>query len=204
MALAAEHQKRGPARGGRADYRRVLRDNPSNVDAMRLLALIAPKRTTPDDAENLLQRSDRASRRTSCWRILDLGRLLKEQDRYGEALECFDRAIALEPGQPQAHYLRASTLARASFTHEAIEAYRECLELQPGHIGALLGLGHVLKAVGDYDEAVASYNACIREAPDTGETYWSLANLKTYRFDDARSARWRSVPPPAARTCSRG
>ena len=46
----------------------------------------------------------------------------------------------------------------------------------------------MLKAVGDYDGAVASYDACIRAAPDSGETYWSLANLKTYRFDDATVA----------------
>jgi tetratricopeptide (TPR) repeat protein len=51
-----------------------------------------------------------------------------------------------------------------------------------------MGLGHVLKAVGDYDGAVASYNACIREVPENGETYWSLANLKRYRFDDAMVA----------------
>jgi hypothetical protein len=52
----------------------------------------------------------------------------------------------------------------------------------------LLGLGHVLKAVGRYDEAVAAYNECIRHRPESGETYWSLANLKTYRFDDATVA----------------
>ncbi len=51
-------------------------------------------------------------------------------------------------------------------------------------MGALLGLGHLLKAVGRYHEAVASYDACIALRPDLGETYWSLANLKTYRFDD--------------------
>jgi tetratricopeptide (TPR) repeat protein len=51
-------------------------------------------------------------------------------------------------------------------------------------VGALLGIGHVLKAVGRYDEAVAAYAECIRQRPEQGETYWSLANLKTYRFDD--------------------
>ena len=54
----------------------------------------------------------------------------------------------------------------------------------PHTLRALLGLGHLLKAVGRYDEAVASYDACIRQRPDLGETYWSLANLKTYRFSD--------------------
>jgi tetratricopeptide (TPR) repeat protein len=183
MALAAEHQKEGRIEEAERIYRRVLRQNPRNVDAMRLLALIAQNADHADDAETLLEQAI-AIAPDFMLAILDLGRLRKEQDRYGEALECLDRAIELEPSQPQAHYLRASTLARASFTHEAIDAYRQCLKLKPAHIGALLGLGHVLKAVGDYDEAVAAYNDCIRHAPESGETYWSLANLKTYRFDD--------------------
>ena len=184
MAHAAEHQKEGRIDEAERIYRRVLRKNPDNVDALRLLALLALRVDRQDDAESLLQRAIEIAP-DFLLALLDLGRLLKEQDRYEEALGCFDRVIALEPTQPQAHFLRAATLARASFTRESIDAYRRCLAVRPGHVGALLGLGHVLKAMGDYDAAVASYLACMREAPDFGETYWSLANLKTYRFDEA-------------------
>ena len=184
MAHAAEHQKEGRIDEAERIYRRVLRKNPDNVDALRLLALLAMRVDRQDDAESLLQRAIEIAP-DFLLALVDLGRLLKEQDRYEEALGCFDRVIALEPTQPQAHFLRAATLARASFTRESIDAYRRCLAVRPGHVGALLGLGHVLKAMGDYDAAVASYMACMREAPDFGETYWSLANLKTYRFDEA-------------------
>jgi tetratricopeptide (TPR) repeat protein len=187
MALAAEHQKEGRFEEAERLYRRVLRDNPNNVDALRLLALLAIRGECADDAEVLLQRAIEIAPDFNL-ALVDLGRLRKDQDRYSEALACFDRAIAIEPAQPQVHFLRAATLARASFTHEAIDAFRRCLQLKPDHVGALMGLGHVLKAVGDYDGAVASYNACIREVPENGETYWSLANLKRYRFDDAMVA----------------
>ena len=184
MAHAAEHQKEGRFEEAEQIFRRVLQDNPRNVDALRLLALLAMRADRSDDAETLLQRAIEIAP-DFLLALLDLGRLRREQDRFEEALECFDRVIALEPSQPQAHFLRAATLARASFTPEAIAAYRDCLAARPGHVGALIGLGHVLKAVGDYDAGVASYLACMREAPDFGETYWSLANLKTYRFDDS-------------------
>jgi tetratricopeptide (TPR) repeat protein len=187
MALAAEHQKAGRLEEAERIYRGVLRGNPTNVDALRLLALIAVHADRPEDAENLLRQAIGIAP-DYLLAILDLGRVYKEQDRYGEALECFDRALALDPDQPQTLYLRAATLARASFTREAVETYRRCLAQRPAHIGALLGLGHVLNAAGDNDGAVASYRACIREAPDSGEAYWSLANLKTYRFDDAAIA----------------
>jgi tetratricopeptide (TPR) repeat protein len=187
MALAAEHQREGRLEEAERLFRRVLRQNPDNVDALRLLAQVALSADRADDAEALLERAIGIAP-DFLQALLDLGRLRKDQDRYGEALACFDRVIALEPGHPQAHYLRAATLARASFTPEAIASYRRCLALRPRHQGALLGLGHVLKAVGDYDGAVASYTACMHETPDFGETYWSLANLKRYRFDDGMIA----------------
>lgn len=187
MALAAEHQKEGRYDEAEPLYRRILRHNPRNVDALRLLALIALRAEHADEAEGLLEKA-LALAPDYIAAILDLGRLRKEQDRYGAALECFDQAIALDPGNAQAHYLRGATLAPAAFTEEAIAAYQQCLQLRPNHIAALLGLGHVLKAVGRYDESVASYTGCIRQSPESGETYWSLANLKTYRFDDAAVA----------------
>ena len=183
MALAAEHQKEARYDEAEHLYRRVLRHNPRNVDALRLLALVAMRAERADEAESLLERAI-AIAPDFIAAILDLGRLRKEQDRYGAALECFDKAIAIDPGNAQAHYLRAATFAPASFSQEAIDAYQQCLKLKPNHVVALLGLGHVLKAVGRYDESVASYAECIRQSPESGETYWSLANLKTYRFDD--------------------
>jgi tetratricopeptide (TPR) repeat protein len=187
MALAAEHHKEGRTEEAERLYRRALRDNPRNVDALRLLAQIAAKAGRADDAEVLLERAIEIAP-DFIQALVDLGQLRKDEDRFSEALACFDRVLALEPTHPQAHFLRAGTLARASFTHEAVDAYRRCLELRPAHLGARLGLGHVLKAVGDYEGSVAAYDACIRQAPDFGETYWSLANLKTYRFDDATIA----------------
>jgi tetratricopeptide (TPR) repeat protein len=187
MALAAEHQKEGRYDEAEPLYRRILRHNPRNVDALRLLALVALRAERADEAEGLLEKAISLAPDYIA-AIIDLGRMRKEQDRYGAALECFDRAIALDPGNVQAHYLRGATLAPAAFTVEAIDAYQQCLKFKPNHVAALMGLGHVLKAVGRYDESVASYTECIRQSPESGETYWSLANLKTYRFDDAAVA----------------
>jgi tetratricopeptide (TPR) repeat protein len=184
MAHAAEHQRAGRLEDAEHLYRRVLRHNPGNVDALRLLAMLSLNAQREAEAESLLLRALAiAPDFLAAW--LDLGKLRSDLDRYSEALECFDRVLAVEPRNVQALFLKAQALAQAAFTHEAIDAYRQCLAARPDHIGALLGLGHVLKAVGQYQPAVNSYNECIRQRPEFGETYWSLANLKTYRFDDA-------------------
>ena len=130
MALAAEHQKEGRIEEAERLYRRVLRNNPRNVDALRLLALHRDEGRSAGRGRDAAQRAIEIAP-DFLLALLDLGRLRKDQDRYAEALECFDRVIALEPAQPQAHFLRAATLARASFTQEAID----CLPALPGAAG---------------------------------------------------------------------
>ena len=56
------------------------------------------------------------------------------------------------------------------------------MELNPGDAFALMGMAHVLKAVGKQEESIAAYRAAIALRPESGEAYWSLANLKTFRF----------------------
>ena len=48
-----------------------------------------------------------------------------------------------------------------------------------------LWLGHALKTVGRTADAIEAYRAAAAARPDFGDAYWSLANLKTYRFTDA-------------------
>ena len=51
-----------------------------------------------------------------------------------------------------------------------------------------MGYGHVLKTVGDQARALEAYREAIRLKPDYGEVYWSMANLKVFRFEDSEVA----------------
>jgi tetratricopeptide (TPR) repeat protein len=183
LALAAEHHKAGRFEEAERLYREILRENPVNVDAVRMLGRVALSASRNADAERLFRRAIKIAP-DFAGALADLGRLLKEQNRFEEAIECFERVIELEPDNPQAHCQLAGTLAPAGLTYRAIEAYEKALELNPKFPGARLGLGHSLKTVGRQEEAIAAYRECIRLRPDNGESYWSLANLKTYRLSD--------------------
>jgi tetratricopeptide (TPR) repeat protein len=183
LAHAAEHQQAGRLEEAEKVYREILRKNPENVDALRLLGTLAVGSGRAHEAEGLFRRviayaPDYAEAH------LDLGRILKDQHRLEEAIQSFEKVIELEPHSMQANLLLASVLAPAARTHDAIAAYRKVLELRPNHPGALLGLGHTLKTVGQQDEAVQAYRDCIGMRPGNGETYWSLANLKTFKLSD--------------------
>ena len=168
-------------------YRQVLRFNPGNVDAMRLLSNITAQTQRPDEAEQLLQRALVLAPDFVAARV-DQGLILREQDRFAEAIESFRAAIAIEPDNPRTHFLLGGTFAPAGLIFDAIASYRRALELNPRHAGAWLGLAHTLKTVGQTDEAVNAYKESSRLRPNNGEIYWSLANLKTYRFSDEEIA----------------
>jgi tetratricopeptide (TPR) repeat protein len=183
LALAAEHQKEGRWDEAEKLYREVLRSNPSNVDAMRLLGNLTLQTGRIYQAERLFRRA-LSNAPDFVLAQIDLGFALKKQSRLEEAIDQFRQVVRLEPDNVQATYLLGSTQSIAAQTYQAVEAYQRVLELAPKHAGAMLGLGHVLKTVGRQEEAIEAYRNCIREKPQNGEIYWSLANLKTYRLSD--------------------
>ena len=48
----------------------------------------------------------------------------------------------------------------------------------------MCGKGNALRTLGDQDGAVAAYRSSIKTNPLYAEAYWSLANLKTFRFEE--------------------
>jgi hypothetical protein len=70
--------------------------------------------------------------------------------------------------------------------HErAIELYRALLPgaRQPAELH--LSIAHSLKTLGQQAPAIAEYHAAAAAREGFGDAWWSLANLKTYRFSDA-------------------
>ena len=78
--------------------------------------------------------------------------------------------------------------ARSGRHLDAIETYRRAAELNPKSIAAELGLGNTLKTVGRQAEAIEAYRRATVLRPDKSEAWWSLSNLKTFRFEDVEIA----------------
>jgi tetratricopeptide (TPR) repeat protein len=70
--------------------------------------------------------------------------------------------------------------------------YRDLLVGAPQTAEIRLSIAHTLKTLGRPDEAIAEYRAAAAERPSFGDAYWSLANLKTYRFTDAELTEMRA------------
>lgn len=182
LVRGLQKQRMGNLKEAEQIYRQVLMQDPDNVDALRLMAGVAMRAKQWGDAEILLEKAlSLAPDFFQGW--MDLGLARQEQDKVSQALEAYKRATRLEPRLPNSFTAAGTTQAMAGMHEESLASFRLALEVEPGHPGALAGLGHVLKTIGQQAESIEAYRQCIRANPSHGEAYWSLANLKTFRFE---------------------
>jgi len=187
LVRALQLVKSGKLRPAEQLARDFLKDQPANVTAIRLLADIGLRVGALGDAERLLQR---------CLELdpdFDLARLnyadvLKKHDKLEAALEQIDRLLAKDPTRFAYLVTRAGILIGMGDFDRAIPAYEYILEHYPARPKITLSYGHALKTVGRLDESIASYRKTIELQPSFGDAYWSLANLKTFRFEDSDMA----------------
>ena len=113
----------------------------------------------------------------------NLAAALRGQNKFEDAVAALEKALAFEPKNVEWHNLLGNYLLSWGKEERALDAFDHALRINPTHAGALLSKGHVLKTIGNQDEAIAAYRASAKARPDMGEIYWSLANLKTFRFE---------------------
>ena len=83
-------------------------------------------------------------------------------------------------------------LSRVGEYERSSQIYAELLTEYPANAKVWLSYGHVLKTEGRQDESIEAYRRSIACDPAFGEAYWSLANLKTFRFTRADLAAMRA------------
>ena len=170
--------------------RAYLQQRGHHTEAMRLLAEIGTKFNSYDEAEFLLE---------SCIVLepdntnahFDYVNVLHKRQKLGEALEQAQELRRKAPGKPQFDLLYANQSLAVGEFDEAVGIYRTQLGEMPNNPTLHLSIGHALKTVGKQAEAIDAYRGAYRVAPDFGDAYWSLANLKTYRFEEAEIERMR-------------
>ena len=163
----------------------------NHVEAMRLLAKIGMKLDVLDDAELLLESVLILAPDYTAARY-DYARALLQRQKHARALEELDKLLQMEPGNRTYRTTRATVCAGLGCHAQAVRAYREVLAETPQAADVHLSIAHALKTQGKLQEAIDAYRTAASCRPSYGDAYWSLANLKTYRFSEDEIARMRA------------
>jgi predicted Zn-dependent protease len=158
-----------------------LKQAPTDVPAIRMLAEVAVRCGQEEDAERLLVRCLELAPTFAAARY-NYATLLHRRNKAAEALVEAERLLAIDANNPSYRNICAVILSRVGEVERSSQMYAQLLREYPGNAKVWLSFGHVLKTEGRQDECIDTYRKSIALDPALGEAYWSLANLKTFRF----------------------
>ena len=184
--------RHGRLEAAAAKLRTHLLRTPNDLDALAMLGGVYVREGRWRDAETLFAHALEAVPDSRANRF-SLANALFLQQKAPQGLAEINRLLEADPANPAYRNLQAACLALIG-DHAAVNRIYEDLLATYGRQPKIwLNYGHSLRAVGRQEEAVAAYRRSIALAPGLGEAYWSLANLKTYRFTDEELERMRAA-----------
>jgi len=170
-----------------------LRDNKTHPEGMRLLAEVLTRKNILDEAQFLLETLVALQPKMIPAR-LQLFHVLMRRQRFHSA---FDIAASLNEDAPTDTGEIKRAYAAAAFAvgniEEAKDLYAQLAKNAPADHLIPISQGHIFNAIGERENAVAAFQRCISLKPAHGDSYWSLANTKSYRFDDDEIASMQKI-----------
>ncbi|HTK79702.1 MAG TPA: sulfotransferase [Rhizomicrobium sp.] len=163
--------------------RRVLRGRPDDPAALHLFGRICFRLGRYEEAENgfraVLERSPNDPKARWMFALT-----LYHRNNWQSALRELETLLAESPDNPDYLNLKAESLLQIGEYDGALACYERLVARHPTADNCLY-YGHALRARGLNEQCVAAYRSALAVKPDFGEVYWSLANLKTFRFSSA-------------------
>jgi tetratricopeptide (TPR) repeat protein len=162
---------------------RRLTAAPDDVVARRMLAEVATRRDNNLEAERLLYECLGIAPGFAAARF-DLARTLHVQQKHLQSLVHIERLLAAQPERAEYMELKAQALRFLGRNVEALALLQRAADSDPGNAETWLNCGHLLREVGESDRSIEMYRRALAANPRSGSAYWSLANLKTFRFTE--------------------
>jgi predicted TPR repeat methyltransferase len=159
-----KHQS-GDARGAEDLYRRILRDDPHDVDGNYLLGALYAER---GDLERALRYTDKAAAAApqSPFVQNNLGNIHRLRGDLSRAQECYRRAMTLSPGMAEPYNNLGIVMKRLGENAVAAELYQHAIDRNPLFVQAHFNLGKALRDAQDFAAALASFQRVLELQPE--------------------------------------
>ncbi len=176
LRAAVEHHRAG--RGGEAKelYRRVLRADPDQADALNLLGVAVQDGGDAAEAVGLIRRAIAIDGGEAPY-YTNLGNALQAAGDVDEAVAVYRQGLMLDPGAAKAHNNLGNALRTQTKLTEAIACYRRALEIDGEYASAWSNLGAALVAEDRMDEASAALRRALMIMPDFADALVNLGNV---------------------------
>jgi protein O-GlcNAc transferase len=116
-----------------------------------------------------------------------LATIFGQEKKYQEALDLFNRGIAIKDDVPELFYNQGIVLNALGRFNEAIQSYEMAIKLKPDLEGAYLNLGFIFQNLQQYQEAIIQYDKVLSLNPKQDKAYFFRATcyLEMKNFNSA-------------------
>jgi Tfp pilus assembly protein PilF len=118
---------------------------------------------------------------------VNLGTWFSKTGQIEETLDCYYRALKMNPRDPSVLYDVANAFAKIGHWDEAISNYRRALQFTKPQPDILDNLGLALTATKQYGEAITNFEASLNLKPDSANAHNNLATVLfiEHRYEEA-------------------
>ncbi len=174
-----------------AAYRRTLLLDPTNAQAYHNLAFVYARNgdyeRAVDQYQQAIERHEDEGAKAIA--LNGLGDVYVALDQYLDAINAYERAIAIDPEQAQSWNSIGDVHRLSGDSEAAIEAFRQAVRIDPEHSAAWNSLGDLYADLERDDEAIEAYLRVIELEPDSAWPYNNLGFIyaKRNEYEKART-----------------
>jgi len=125
---------------------------------------------------------------------VNLGTWFSKNGQIEETLQCYYRALQMNPSDPSVLYDVGNAYAKIGYWDNAIAAYRHALQIASNEPDILNNLGFALAAQKQYTNAIVSFETALKLKPDYADAHNNLATVLFIQKDfDAAARHFRAA-----------
>jgi protein O-GlcNAc transferase len=174
LIQAQSRHKAGLLEDARALYRRVLENEPDQIDALQFLGMVEVEDHNYETGVALLERADKIAP-DSAQVTYHMALAFEATDRIDDAIAALERAVALDPSHLQATRKLGWLMQHKQQFESAMKYLDRALELDPKDIDTRIAITVCCIATRRYGVAAAQSYAILEQDPKNIGAWRSLA-----------------------------
>ena len=176
LQYALSLQQAGNFKQAKQQYKKILKREPKNVDALHFMGLLAYQLGKPSVAFDYLNKAIELAPKLPA-ALNSRGLLNEKHSKLKEALDDYNKALAISPMSVDTLYNRGSLLLTQQNYEQAKIDFDKVLSIKPDHVNALLHRGLAHKGLKHFSAAMLDFNDVLSIKPDSYSALNNRGNL---------------------------
>jgi len=174
---AFEYHQKGNLKQAEILYKKALKKEPSNFDALHMLGVVSSQRGNHSIAISYIEKALKFNP-ANAHAYFNLGNVYRDKGQLNKAISCYQKSLELNPNNANAYFSLGMIYQSKGELDEAINCYQKTLLLNSALADVYYNLGIIFQAKGQLDKAASFYQQVIQISPSHADAYNNLGIIQ--------------------------